>query len=74
MRTCRDIMIETMSGIQSLESTYKSKEKMFEAVFRQSGVSKSMITKIWYGERKNPSIDVMHRLAGAVVILAERRL
>jgi len=63
-----------MSGIQSLEDTYKSKDKMFDAVHRQSGVSVSMIRKLWYGERKNPSIAVLDALAHAVVVLTGRRL
>jgi len=74
MITCKDIQLKTMSGLQAIEATYKSKEKMFEAVNRQSGVSVSMITKMWYGERKNPSVDVMDKLASAVSILVERRL
>ena len=71
---CKDIMLDTKTGLQSLEPTYNTKMDMFKAVRRQSGVSVSMISKFWYGERSNPSINVMDKLADGVRVLTERRL
>jgi len=66
-------MLATMSGLHSLEVTYKSKIAMIRAVSRQSGVSTSLLLKLYYGQRKNPTIDIMDKLADAVAILEERR-
>jgi len=47
---------------------------MFTSVSRASGVSVSLITKLYYQQRKNPTIDVLDNLADAVALIEERRL
>jgi len=67
-------MLATMRGLQALEDTYDSKIQMFTSVSRASGVSVSLITKLYYQQRKNPTIDVLDNLADAVALIEERRL
>ena len=71
---CKDIMLATMRGLQALEDTFDSKIQMFTSVSHMSGVSVSLITKLYYGQRKNPTIDVLDNLADAVALIEERRL
>jgi transcriptional regulator with XRE-family HTH domain len=73
MTTATQIMLRTMTNIQSLAETYKTKPELFAAVARQSGVSESMVTKMYYGQR-TPTIGILDKLAAGVDQLVERRL
>jgi len=64
--TARQIMLDAMNGLQSLANNYATLDELFDAVARQSGVSKSMITKIYYGEKTNPSVRILDMFALAV--------
>ena len=46
---------------------------MFDGVAKQSGVSESMVRKMYYGSRANPSVDVLDKVRAAVGMLLERR-
>ena len=73
MTTANDILLKTMSDIQSLAETYKTKPDLFAAVARQSGVSKSMVTKLYYGQRA-PTVALLDKLAAGVNQLVARRI
>ena len=74
MTTARDIATETISKMTRLHKSYPTIQDMFDGIARQSGVSESMTRKFFYGARRNPSVDVLDKLAAAVEILVERRL
>jgi transcriptional regulator with XRE-family HTH domain len=71
---CQDIMLTTIHGLQALEAAYSSKMEMFRSVARQSGVSLSLVSKVFYGQRSNPTISTLDRLADSISLLAERKL
>ena len=73
MATARDITVETLMNMGRLAQTYSTLEIMFEGVAKQSGVSESMVRKMYYGSRANPSVDVLDKVTAAVGTLLERR-
>ena len=73
MPTARDISTRTLINMGRLAQTYKTLEDMFAGVAKQSSVSESMIRKMYYGSRANPSVDVLDKVTAAVNLLMERR-
>jgi len=73
MVTARDIASETLLNMGRLAKTYNTIEELFMAVARQSGVSESMIRKMYYGSRGNPSVNVLDKVSASVIALLERR-
>jgi len=71
MRTARQIAIAVRMGLEELADVYETKEAAFRAVEKISGVSFSMITKFYYREKENPSINTIDRLWEAVEHLRE---
>ena len=72
MVTARDIATETLIDMGRLRQNYPTLELMFMGVAKQSGVSESMIRKMHYGSRANPSVDVLDKVTAAVAVLLER--
>jgi len=73
MATARDLATETLANMGRLAQTYPKLEAMFEGVAKQSGVSESMVRKMYYGSRANPSVDVLDKVTASVTVLLERR-
>ncbi len=73
MTTAQSIMLRTMTNIDALAKTYKTKPALFAAVARQSGVSESMVTKMYYGQR-TPTIRILDKLTAGVDRLIAKRL
>ena len=73
MTTARDISTETLMNMGRLAQTYKTLEDMFAGVAKQSCVSESMVRKMYYGSRANPSVDILDKVTAAVNMLMERR-
>ena len=73
MATAREITVDTLMNMGRLAQTYSTLELMFNGVALQSGVSESMVRKMYYGSRANPSVDVLDKVAAAVSLLIERR-
>ena len=74
MSTGRDIFNRLVSDIESLAVTYKNKLKMFHAVANLSNVSFSIVHKIYYAQRPNPTINTLDKLVVGVRVLAKRML
>jgi len=73
MATARDITTSTLVAMGDLRKTYGTLEEMFNGISKQSLVSESMIRKLYYGSRANPSVDVLDKVTTAVNLLLERR-
>ena len=73
MATARDLTTEALNNMGRLAKKYKTLESMFDGVAKQSGVSESMVRKMYYGSRANPSVDVLDKVTAAVGMLLERR-
>jgi len=74
MATVLDIKTKAIHDIQRLANTYKNKDELFQAVARQTGVSVSMVIKVYYGQRTDPGVTVLDKLVAGVNQLVERRL
>ena len=73
MATARDLTTETLANMGRLAQTYQTLESMFNGVSKQSNVSESMVRKMYYGSRANPSVDILDKVTAAVNVLLERR-
>lgn len=73
MVTVRDITTATLTSMGTLRKKYRTLDLMFEGIASQSGVSESMIRKLYYGARTNPSGDVLDKVTAAVGMLLERK-
>ena len=73
MVTARDIASETLVNMGRLAQTYSTLEEMFAGVARQADVSESMVRKMYYGSRGNPSVNILDRVTSSVNVLLERR-
>ena len=72
MTTAKSIHRRTMSNMEKLVPRYRVKPDMFQAIANQSGVSKAMVIKCYYGQR-NPGIETLDKLTAAVDILLKRK-
>ena len=72
MVTVRQITAQTLMGINSLIEKYGTKTETFEALAKASGVSASMIAKLHYGAKTNPSGEVIDKLTEAITYLNEQ--
>jgi|GEM_PF-6507550 len=73
MHTAKEILVTAIHGVEMLSDTYKTKADLFDGIARQSGISASAVSKIYYRTR-SPGVEVLDRLALGVQQLVERRL
>ena len=64
-----DAQEEMLTGMRILSSKYKTKKAFVDALTNASGVSASMITKVYSRDRKNPSAVIIDRLATGIYAL-----
>jgi len=72
MTTVLDIKIKAISDMQFLVGYFDTKEDLFAAVARQSGISHSMARKVYYGQRQNPGVSTLDSLVAGINQLMER--
>jgi len=72
MPTVLDIKLKAIADMQALVDYFDTKEDLFMAVARQSGVSHSMARKIYYGQRQNPGVSTLDSLVAGIDQLMER--
>ena len=73
MTTARGMVDETLANMRGLASKYKTKDDLFADVARVSGVSESMCRKVYYKDRKNPSVDIIDKLSTGVKALVANK-
>ena len=73
MTTARGIAAATLAGMRGLELKYDRKDDLFADISKLSGVSESMCRKFYYGDRSNPSVDIIDKLSAGVKALMETK-
>ena len=66
MGQVREIADVTRIGMQSIVRKNGSKKLSFDLISKVSGVSTSMVAKFFYGDRDNPTLEVLDAMAAAV--------
>ncbi len=66
MGQARQLLLQVISDMQLLANRYRTIQELFDAVAKASGVSESMTRKLYYGQKVNPTVDIMDKLSDGI--------